>query len=79
MSDPIPGPDLDRDLGGGTPPGMPRWVKVTAIVVGVLILVFLVLQLTGIAGDHGPGRHSSAGITPPAGVIGSAQAAEALA
>jgi hypothetical protein len=42
-------------------------VKVSAIVVGILILVFLVLQLTGIAGDHGPGRHSSAGLTPPAG------------
>lgn len=67
MTDPDPGPDLDGGLDGGTPPGMPRWVKVSAIVVGVLILLFLVLQLTGIAGNHGPGRHSSAGITPPAG------------
>lgn len=74
-----PEPELDRDYDGGTPPGMPRWVKVSAIVVGVLILVFLVLQLTGIAGNHGPGRHSSAGITPPAGVTESAPAAGALA
>jgi hypothetical protein len=44
-----------------TPPGMPRWVKVAAVVVGLLILVFLVLQLTGLAGDHGPGMHSSTG------------------
>ncbi|TFV79370.1 hypothetical protein E4P39_01630 [Blastococcus sp. CT_GayMR19] len=79
MTDPNPAPDLDRDLDGGTPPGMPRWVKVSAIVVGVLILVFLVLQLTGIAGDHGPGRHSSAGLTPPAGVTESAVSVDALA
>lgn len=46
------------------PPGMPRWVKVTAIVVGVLILLFLVLQLTGLAGQHGPGRHFSDGLSP---------------
>ena len=72
MTDPSPGPDLDRDHDGGKPPGMPRWVKVTAIVVGVLILVFLVLQLTGIAGNHGPGRHSSGGITPPVSVTESA-------
>ena len=79
MTDPTHGPDLDGDLDGGTPPGMPRWVKVTAIVVGVLILLFLVLQFTGVAGDHGPGRHSSAGITPPAGVTESAPPGSASA
>ena len=47
------GEDAHSDL----PPRMPRWVKVSAIVVGVLILLFLVLQLTGIGGQHGPGRH----------------------
>lgn len=41
------------------PPRMPRWVKVSAIVVGVLILLFVLLQVTGLAGDHGPGRHFS--------------------
>lgn len=41
------------------PPGMPRWVKVAAIVVGLLVLVVLILQLTGVAGEHGPGMHSS--------------------
>ena len=79
MTDSIPEPDLDRDLDGGTPPGMPRWVKVAAIVVGVLILVFLVLQLTGVAGDHGPGRHSSAGITPPVSLTESALSSDASA
>lgn len=79
MTDPDVRPDLDGGLDGATPPGMPRWAKVSAIVVGVLILVFLVLQLTGLAGDHGPGRHSSAGLTPPAGVTESAMSAVALA
>ena len=50
----------------GSPPGMPRWVKVAALVVGLLILVVLILQLTGMAGEHGPGMHSSAGPTPAA-------------
>lgn len=52
-------PDPHPDMQPATPPRMPRWVRVAAIVVGVLILVFLVLQLTGIAGEHGPGRHFS--------------------
>ena len=41
------------------PPRMPRWVKVSAIAVGALVLLFLALQLSGIAGEHGPGRHIS--------------------
>lgn len=49
------------DALGTTPPAMPRWVKVATLVVGLLILVVLVLQLTGIAGEHGPGMHSSLG------------------
>ena len=61
MTDPQHGtwPDL-----GDAPPGMPRWVKVSAVVVGLLILLFVVLQLTGIAGEHGPGMHSSLGSPP---------------
>jgi cytochrome b561 len=59
MTDPLP-PSGSRPE-AEAPPGTPRWVKVTAIVVGLLILLFLVLQLTGIAGEHGPGMHSSAG------------------
>ncbi|HMT33196.1 hypothetical protein [Gordonia pseudamarae] len=42
----------------------PRWVKVVAVVVGVLIvLVVAVMLLSG--GNHGPGRHLSA----PAAVV----------
>ncbi len=55
MAEPDPRSAADRDA----PPGMPRWVKVSAIVVVVLVLLFLILKLTGIGGEHGPGRHLS--------------------
>ncbi|WP_346534138.1 hypothetical protein [Micromonospora sp. DPT] len=50
----------------GNGPGVPRWVKVVGIVVGVLVLLLALAQLTGVAGDHGPGRHSR-GVDAPAG------------
>jgi hypothetical protein len=46
---------------------MPRWVKVAAITVGLLVLLFVVLQLTGVGGEHGPGRHMSGISTPGVG------------
>lgn len=36
--------------------GMPRWVKVSLIVLGVLVLVFVLANVIG-GGEHGPGRH----------------------
>jgi hypothetical protein len=39
------------------PPRAPRWVKVSAIVVGVLILLVVIVMLAGLGGDHGPARH----------------------
>lgn len=41
------------------PPAMPRWVKLSATVLGVLVLVVLVALLAGghDPGAHGPGRH----------------------
>jgi len=42
-------------------PGTPRWVKLSAIVVGALVLLVLFLLVTGIGGRHGPGRHAPAG------------------
>ena len=38
--------------------GMPRWVKISLLVVGALVLVFVLANITGVAGDHGPGRHA---------------------
>lgn len=40
-------------------PPTPRWVKILFTVAIVLILLFVVLKLTGIGGEHGPGRHLS--------------------
>lgn len=45
-----------------TPPGVPRWVKVTGIVVGLLFVVLVVVMLAG--GNHGPGRHKIGAPTP---------------
>jgi hypothetical protein len=42
---------------GGSDAGMPRWVKVSLIVGLALVLLFVLAQVTGLAGDHGPGRH----------------------
>lgn len=45
------------DTGGGPHVGVPRWVKISLLVVGALVLVFVLANITGVAGDHGPGRH----------------------
>jgi hypothetical protein len=37
-------------------PGIPRWVKVSGLVVIVLAVVLAVLMLTGVLGEHGPGQ-----------------------
>ena len=65
----------DADLGGnargepapGSPPGVPRWVKVFGIVAIVLVLLLGGLMLFG-GGSHGPGRHGDAGA--PSGALG---------
>jgi hypothetical protein len=54
---------------GATPTpaaGMPRWVKLSLIVVTLLVALFIGLQLAGV-GDHGPGRHFGPGGGTPAG------------
>jgi hypothetical protein len=38
-------------------PGMPRWVKVSALAVAVLVVALIVVMLA-IGGEHGPGRHA---------------------
>lgn len=53
-------------------PGTPRWVKVFGIVVIVLVLLFVIMKLTGVGGEHGPGRHTPSGgggDAPPSSVI----------
>lgn len=52
-------------------PGMPRWVKISGIILGVTILLVVILMAFCIGGPHGPGRHLSpadtGSQTPPAG------------
>jgi hypothetical protein len=37
--------------------GMPRWLKVSLIIVGALVLLVVILALTGLLpGQHGPGK-----------------------
>lgn len=55
---PPPSPDTDRRMGGEGPPGLPRWVLISLIVLGVLVVVLVVAMLAG--GNHGPGRHMGA-------------------
>ena len=45
--------------GHQSPPSMPHWVKLLIISGLSLFLLFAVLQLTGVSGPHGPGRHTS--------------------
>lgn len=82
MSDHVP-PENDeqqtsQQMGAAPDGGMPRWVKISVVVAGLLIATFLVLRLTGAGGEHGPGRHmgpegdrETPGVTehrPPTGV-----------
>ncbi|HCA85283.1 MAG TPA: hypothetical protein DEQ61_07160 [Streptomyces sp.] len=39
-------------------------MKASAIIVGILILLVVVVKLTGLGGDHGPGRHTGGSGTP---------------
>ena len=52
-----------------SPPGTPRWVKVSGIIAAVVIVAIVILALAG--GEHGPSRHQPGddnprGHTPPA-------------
>lgn len=40
----------------------PRWVTLSLLVVGAVVVVFVLLQVAGIGmGDHRPGRHRGGG------------------
>ncbi|MFD6859170.1 hypothetical protein ACFWCF_17735 [Rhodococcus sp. NPDC060090] len=57
MTDPTSPPP--RRAVGGPEHRMPRWVKMVAAVVGVLLVLVVAVMLFG-GGNHGPGRHLSA-------------------
>jgi hypothetical protein len=46
----------DPDVEPESTTGMPRWVKISGIVVLVVILVVVIMLLIG--SNHGPGRHT---------------------
>lgn len=50
-----------REYGGDPPAGLPRWVKIAAMVALLLALVVAVVMLVG-GGEHGPSRHMSSGL-----------------
>ena len=43
------------------PYSTPRWVKIVGIIALVLVLLVGIMLLTGVGGDHGPGRHIPSG------------------
>ena len=61
MSDPARKPDTGDDPVGDldreSTSRLPRWAWVALIIVAVVILLFVVVQFTGVlGGDHRPGR-----------------------
>lgn len=42
-------------------PGAPRWVKAVGLLAVVLLLLLVLKMVTGIGGNHGPGRHMASG------------------
>jgi hypothetical protein len=72
MSDPSRSPDTR---------GVPRWVMVVGIIVLIAALLYGVLELTGVGGGHGPGRHSSGagGHTPTSSGIDARAASAGVA
>lgn len=61
--DPDPGGDTGERPGSASPPGTPRWLKVSGIVVAVVVVLLVVVALVG-GGEHGPGRHQPGGGNP---------------
>jgi hypothetical protein len=65
-------PPRRRDTAGvgadrASPPGMPRWVKLSLILVAVLVLVVVIAMLIA-GGEHGPSRHAPGVQLPPSRV-----------
>ena len=79
MADPPRARDPGEDAGvatdRGSPPGMPRWVKVSGIIVAVLVLLLVIVLL--LAGGHAPRSSVTASRTLSGGGPGGPHAVEA--
>lgn len=66
MTEPADVPTTDERVRSDSdaPGGMPRWVKVSLIVVTALMALFVIANIAGIGGEHGPGRHGGGDETP---------------
>lgn len=51
----------ERGSSASGPPSTPRWVKVFGIIFIVLVVLAGIILITGIGGEHGPGRHMPSG------------------
>jgi hypothetical protein len=50
------GADQNESRGPDPKVGMPRWVKVSGVIIAVGLVLLVVLMLTGVLGEHGPGQ-----------------------
>ena len=67
-------PSRRRDTAGvgadrSSPPGMPRCVKLSLILVAVLVLLVVIVMLIA-GGNHGPSRHAHGIQAPPLIAVG---------
>ncbi|MBA3368268.1 MAG: hypothetical protein H0T99_06310 [Geodermatophilaceae bacterium] len=59
---PNSGDDAAVEPAGDSGDGVPRWVKVSAIVALIVVLMVTVMLLLNVGGgEHGPSRHSGSG------------------
>jgi hypothetical protein len=54
-------PPTESSKAGSPRPGTPRWVKVSAVIALLVLVLVAVLLISGRGGEHGPGRHGASG------------------
>lgn len=54
-------PPAERYVKASVTTGMPRWVKLSALVAAGVVVVVLVMLVLGGGEGHGPGRHTGGG------------------